>query len=78
MNNQEKNQILLDILNKFAKHEASLQELTEFGVAFIINAAKLTGFPSSGAETLINEVDYQLRIGVLSIKNENENDQRCS
>lgn len=53
--------MLLGLFNKFAKHNATLQELTNFGVDFLINAAKLSNFPANEAETLIDEVEYLLR-----------------
>lgn len=61
MSEQERKELLLDIINKFAKYNATLQELIDFGVDFIINAAKLSGLPSNESQVLIDEVEYLLR-----------------
>lgn len=69
MTNQDKDQLLLDLINKFAKHEANLSELIEFGVMFIVNAAKLSGFPEEKAEVVIDETEYLLREHLKSALN---------
>lgn len=61
MDEQERKDLLLGLFNTFAKHNATLQELTEFGVDFIINAAKLSDLPRNESQALIDEVEYLLR-----------------
>lgn len=74
MDSKEKDKLLLDLLNKFAKHEPNLQELVEFGVMFIINAAILSHFPASMARVIIEETTSLLEENLKIALKEFEND----
>lgn len=74
MDSKEKDKLLLDLLNKFAKHEPNFQELVEFGVMFIINAAILSRFPASLAKMIVKEVVRLLEEHLEAALKEFEND----
>lgn len=56
MDENEKKALLVELLNRFAKHQTNLNELISFGTNFIVNAVHLTGFPKSRMGIILEEV----------------------
>lgn len=72
MDEKEKKALMLELLNRFAKHETNLNELIQFGTTFIVNAVHLTGFPKSRMKIILEEVNDQLKEGLEAVLKDTE------
>ncbi len=60
MTDEEKAKLVMGIINRFNKNDATLRELIDFGIIIIVNAAIANNFPHRLIQKLVDEVSDKL------------------